>query len=106
LTEPRPDTTQPASTLEALDMTRGLSYPATRDELAREAERNGASETTVRALRELPDRRYGSGEELAEALGTAIAPSAAGSGPRGHSAAGDDTEEHPAPVNAPDAGPA
>jgi hypothetical protein len=99
----RPDTTQIGSTLEALDRLRGASYPATRDDLVDEARRSGGSDTVMEALQSLPAGPYASGEEVADALGTAIPPSGAGSGPRGHSAAGDDTEEHPAPYSPPEA---
>jgi hypothetical protein len=99
----RPDTTQIGSTLEALDRLRGATYPATRDELVEEARKTGAVETVIEALQGLPPGPYASGEAVADALGTAIPPSGAGSGPRGHSAAGDDTEEHPAPYSPPEA---
>jgi Protein of unknown function (DUF2795) len=99
----RPDTTQIGSTLEVLDRLRGASYPASRDELVEEARKTGASETAIEALQAMPSQAYASGEEVADALGTAIPPSGAGSGARGDSAEGDDTEEHPAPYSPPEA---
>ncbi|MFI9454068.1 DUF2795 domain-containing protein [Amycolatopsis sp. NPDC052450] len=36
----------------------GVDYPASREDLVRAAERNGADQNTVDLLRDLPDRTY------------------------------------------------
>src|SRR5215204_2921146 len=88
------------SIVQALDPVR---FPATREELLEQVARHGAWETVLDALQQLPQGTYRRPREVADALWAPVAPSAAGSGPRGYSAAGDDRGEHPAPVNPPDA---
>ncbi|KZB84783.1 DUF2795 domain-containing protein [Amycolatopsis regifaucium] len=47
----------------------GVDYPAKRDDLVRTAERNGAGEDILAALRELPDRTYEGPSGVSEEIG-------------------------------------
>jgi hypothetical protein len=91
----------PADRISIVQTLAHLHFPATREGLVEQAERHGAWETVVLALRALPARQFAGPGDVADALAAPVAPSGAGSGPRGLSAAGDDRGEHPAPVNAP-----
>lgn len=46
----------------------GLDWPASKEEIVEVAEREGAGEPIVSALRQLPDQSYGSAEEIASAV--------------------------------------
>ena len=46
-----------------------VSYPATKDELVRSAEAQGASDEVLRTIRDLPGQRFASAAEVAEACG-------------------------------------
>jgi hypothetical protein len=49
------------ATLSPIDLQKalkGMDYPATRDDLVRRAEDNGADGDVVEALRQIPDREY------------------------------------------------
>lgn len=48
---------------------RGVDYPATKDELVRRAEEEGADENVRRALQSLPRERFDSPNDVSEALG-------------------------------------
>jgi uncharacterized linocin/CFP29 family protein len=47
----------------------GVDYPATRDELADTARRNGAQEDVVQAISELRDEQFDGPDTLMERLG-------------------------------------
>lgn len=46
----------------------GVDYPASRDELVQTAEREGAADDVVEALRSLPDREYDSPTAVSSAV--------------------------------------
>jgi hypothetical protein len=92
---------RPSNRLTVLQALEHASFPASRDDLLEHARSSGADETTLEAIGQLPAGPFGGPEEIASMLGP-VPPSAAGSGPRGLSLAGDDLEDHPAPVSRPD----
>lgn len=92
----------PSNRLTVLQWLRGASFPATREELLDEARSVGADESALTAIAALPDGPFETPQDLAPLLGPVPA-SAAGSGPRGLSSAGDDTADHPSMLNPPDA---
>jgi hypothetical protein len=51
-----------------------LDYPADRDGIVREAEREGAPPGVLRALRALPPVEYANGAEVTRSAGTEVAP--------------------------------
>jgi hypothetical protein len=60
--------------LDPIDVQRnlkGMSYPAGRDDLAATAERNGADDDLIQALRALPDSEYDGPDDVMERLGQA-----------------------------------
>ena len=50
---------------------RGVDYPASKDDLVRRAEANGADERVRRALGALPAERFDSPNDVSEAIGKA-----------------------------------
>ncbi len=50
---------------------KGISYPASRDDLVSTAEENGADDELVEQLRELGDDEYTGPDDVMEALGQA-----------------------------------
>jgi hypothetical protein len=50
---------------------RGAAYPATKEQLVRRAEQNGADENIRRVLDQLPMDRFNSPNDVSEALGKA-----------------------------------
>jgi hypothetical protein len=46
----------------------GVDYPASRDDLVRKAERNGADEDILEALRGIPDQEYDSPTAVTKAV--------------------------------------
>ena len=75
-----PESSDPIQTQEFLA---GVDYPAHRNTLVAAAEKSGADEDVMRALRGLPDRTYGQPTEVSQAI--------SGGGP-GADAPGDDPE--------------
>ncbi|GAA5201452.1 hypothetical protein GCM10023322_81450 [Rugosimonospora acidiphila] len=51
-----------------------VDFPASRDEIVAEAERLGAPNTVVRALRAMPPVEYGNRNEVLKSAGTELAP--------------------------------
>ncbi|BCL17072.1 DUF2795 domain-containing protein [Micromonospora sagamiensis] len=51
-----------------------LDYPAGKDDVVRQAEREGAPPEVLRALRALPPVDYANGNEVARSAGTEAAP--------------------------------
>lgn len=47
----------------------GVDYPASREDLVRAAERNGADQDTVELLRALPDRTYDGPSGVSKEIG-------------------------------------
>jgi hypothetical protein len=91
----------PADRLAIVEALQGARFPATREELIEWARRHGAYETVIESLRAIGPGPYRGTREVADAVGAQVAPSGAGSGPRGLSAAGDDRADHPAPMSTP-----
>ena len=46
-----------------------VTYPATKEDIVRSAEAQGASDDVLRAIRDLPGERFGSAAEVTEAYG-------------------------------------
>jgi len=51
-----------------------MDFPASRDDIVNEAEREGASEDVLRALRAMPPVDYANKMEVARSAGTDLAP--------------------------------
>lgn len=51
---------------------RGMEYPATRDDLIREARRDGISTDDLSILQRLPEQNYGASCAVANALGAGM----------------------------------
>ena len=47
----------------------GVNYPASRDELIKHAEQNGADETALASLRRIPDREYDGPNGVSKEIG-------------------------------------
>ena len=63
-----------ASYSDVLEYLSALDYPAGKDDVIREAEREGAPPDVLRALRALPPVDYANGTEVARAAGIDAAP--------------------------------
>ncbi|MEV1333862.1 DUF2795 domain-containing protein [Micromonospora costi] len=63
-----------ASYAEVLQYLSSLDYPAGKDDVIREAEREGAPPDVLRALRALPPVDYANGNEVARSAGIEAAP--------------------------------
>ncbi|MEU6023783.1 DUF2795 domain-containing protein [Micromonospora sp. NPDC047134] len=63
-----------ASYAEVLHYLSSLDYPAGRDEVVREAEREGAPPDVLHALRALPPVEYANGREVARSASIEAAP--------------------------------
>lgn len=48
---------------------KGVDYPASKSDLIKTAEKQGADETARRALQQLPDQEYQTPADVSEALG-------------------------------------
>jgi hypothetical protein len=80
-----------------LDALRGIPFPASRADLADHVRHNDAAEATIHALDRLKDRRYGSADEAADALGAGI-PSSAAQGSAPHAGEPQAAQARPAAV--------
>jgi hypothetical protein len=58
--------------VELEDALSGLSYPASKAEMLRQAVRNGADEHLLRALHRLPDRLYETSEDVSRGIRQAV----------------------------------
>jgi len=47
----------------------GLGYPARKDDILKQAKKNGADQNVLNAIKEVPDRHYDSPTELLKAFG-------------------------------------
>ncbi|MBM0227395.1 MULTISPECIES: DUF2795 domain-containing protein [Micromonospora] len=63
-----------ASYTDVLEYLSALDYPAGKDDVVREAEREGAPPEVLRALRALPPVDYANGNEVARSAGIDAAP--------------------------------
>ncbi|MGB2569985.1 DUF2795 domain-containing protein [Micromonospora citrea] len=63
-----------ASYTDVLQYLSSLDYPAEKDDVVREAEREGAPPEVLRALRALPPVDYANGNEVARSAGIDAAP--------------------------------
>ncbi|TDC36374.1 DUF2795 domain-containing protein [Micromonospora sp. 15K316] len=63
-----------ASYADVLQYLSSLDYPAEKDEVIREAEREGAPPDVLKALRALPPVDYANGNEVARSAGIEAAP--------------------------------
>jgi hypothetical protein len=63
-----------ASYADVLQYLSSLDYPAGKDDVVREAEREGAPPDVLRALRALPPVDYANGNEVARSAGIDAAP--------------------------------
>ncbi|WBB68957.1 DUF2795 domain-containing protein [Micromonospora sp. WMMD812] len=63
-----------ASYADVLQYLSSLDYPAGKDDVIREAEREGAPPDVLRALRALPPVDYANGNEVARSAGIEAAP--------------------------------
>ena len=63
-----------ATTDEVLRHLNALDFPADRDEIVREAEREGAPEDVVKALRAMPPVTYANRDEIIRSARTEVAP--------------------------------
>ncbi|MEU0150807.1 DUF2795 domain-containing protein [Micromonospora fulviviridis] len=63
-----------ASYTDVLEYLSALDYPAGKDDVIREAEREGAPPEVLRALRALPPVDYANGSEVARSAGIDAAP--------------------------------
>ncbi|MBX7266661.1 DUF2795 domain-containing protein [Micromonospora sp. Llam7] len=63
-----------ASYADVLQYLSSLDYPAGKDDVVREAEREGAPPDVLRALRALPPVDYANGNEVARSAGIEAAP--------------------------------
>ncbi|KKK05706.1 DUF2795 domain-containing protein [Micromonospora sp. HK10] len=63
-----------ASYTDVLEYLSALDYPAGKDDVIREAEREGAPPEVLRALRALPPVDYANGTEVARSAGIDAAP--------------------------------
>ncbi|MBQ1073159.1 DUF2795 domain-containing protein [Micromonospora sp. C31] len=63
-----------ASYADVLHYLSSLDYPAEKDDVVREAEREGAPPDVLRALRALPPVDYANGNEVARSAGVEAAP--------------------------------
>jgi hypothetical protein len=48
---------------------KGVDYPASKQDLMRSAQEEGADERTIQTLQRLPDRRYEGPQAVAKAIG-------------------------------------
>jgi hypothetical protein len=85
-----------ANRLQVLQALQGLELPASRSELLHRARANGADEATLFALEHLPDRRFGTPEEIAEAVGGDV-PSSGMQGGAPHAGEPQAEQARPAP---------
>lgn len=49
---------------------KGANYPASKEDLLKLAQQNGANEQVRATLQQLPDQRYGSPADVSKAVGT------------------------------------
>jgi hypothetical protein len=62
-----------ASAEQVVEYLKNLDFPAHRDELVREAEREGAPEDVIKALRAMPPEEYANKDEVMRSAHTPIA---------------------------------
>jgi hypothetical protein len=63
-----------ATTAEVLRYLNAVDFPADKDDIVREAQREGAPEDVLKALRAMPPMDYRSKDEVARSAATDIAP--------------------------------
>jgi hypothetical protein len=63
-----------ASAEQVVEYLKNVDFPAPRDELVREAEREGAPEDVIKALRAMPPEEYANKDEVMRSAHTPAAP--------------------------------
>lgn len=60
---------QPASSANVSRYIHGIGFPASKDDILKQAKRNGADETVLGLIKNVPERHYASSAELMKEFG-------------------------------------